>query len=99
MKETTYLETTPCEEPCAQVGTDGYEAAALAECARWQALLETMFGPAPEGCAFRVNRTGHDYGERLELVLDYEDDNPRARTYALHIDSNMPAEWPTKESA
>jgi hypothetical protein len=82
MRDVFPLGPTPIEESCAQVGQPGYRAQALAECARFIALLRATFGPEPEGAARRTEGFDHDFGVYFAVVCAFDTDYPAAVAYA-----------------
>lgn len=49
MKETISFGSSPCDEPCVQVGDDNYEELTREECQRFIDLIRKRVGPEPEG--------------------------------------------------
>jgi hypothetical protein len=64
------LETTPCDEDCAQVGhTPDYAVIARCEALIHAAALQAFHGPAPAGTRFKVKANGHDFGTYYSLAF------------------------------
>ncbi len=64
------LETTPCDEDCAQVGqTPDYAVIARCEALIHAAALQAFYGPAPAGTRFRVKANAHDFGTYYSLAF------------------------------
>ncbi len=93
MREYITLGPTPCDEPCAQVGTDDYEERALRECVRYREQLLKTFGPPPEGGRLSVKSFPHDMGSYHELVVWYDSDVEATVDYAFRVENNLPANW------
>ena len=87
------LGAVPARESCAQVGENGYEERALAECQRYEALVRQAIGPEPQGARFSIRRSAPDSGSYLELVVEYDDENTFARAYAIRCDREAPTRW------
>ena len=84
--------SSPCDEPCAQVGTPGYDTLAPAECERFVALLRKKFGEEPPGATICVESFPHDFGCYHEVVVKYYPNTP-SEAYALLLEGNAPAKW------
>jgi hypothetical protein len=93
MRDYLTLGPTPCDEACAQVGSDDYPERSRAECKRYLTLLRTLYGPEPEGAALVVKSFPHDFGTYREVCVVYDDDNPRAAEYAYLLERNLPTTW------
>jgi len=87
------LGTTPCEEDCAQVGSDNYTARAREEASRYIELLRKTFGPEPDGAELRVKSFPHDFGSYLEVVCYFDDNYPESVDYAFKCEGDAPAHW------
>lgn len=94
MNQTITFGSAPAFENCAQVGTEGYELVALAECRRYAAGLETYYRsirklPMPFKAVVIV-RT-HDFGKYLEVGAVCETDvQIEAATW---LQDNLPEYW------
>ena len=49
MNNYLYIGSAPCDEDCAQVGTDGYREQALKECNALLAQMHRKMEPEPDG--------------------------------------------------
>ena len=85
------LGPTPAEEPCAQVGEEGYELRAREECKRFIDALRRKFGPEPKGAKLKVRGFDHDFGRYLEVICVYTDQE--SFDYALMLESDAPGTW------
>lgn len=84
----------PPEENCQQVGTAGYDPQlARQECRAYIALLRRVLGDEPSGARLVIKSNPHDYGNYLEVVCKYDDNNETAVDYAFKCESSGPAEW------
>lgn len=88
------LGATPAEEPCAQVGTPGYEVRAMAESRRYVQVVRHALGPEPPGARLRVKEFPHDLGSYLEVVVEYDAADEAATEYAHRCEAEAPARWP-----
>lgn len=88
------LGPTPCEEACAQLGSEGYLERARAECAAFRHQLERMF-PVPDGVSagFMTKSFAHDFGTYYEVCVRYDMDDGRACDFAYHVEHNIPTTW------
>ena len=87
------------EEIVNALSSDGFE-----ECRRYIALLRLAIGPEPDGARLRVRRSDTDFDPYIDVVVEYDDQNPAASDYALRCERDAPTRWreapgPTVESA
>jgi hypothetical protein len=103
MKQRINLGSTPADEPCAQVGAEGYAEKARAECKRYIQVLRHAYiathGALPEGLNIRIASAPHDYGSYYEVVAEFDENDAQAYEAALWLDSHAPAEWPSQLTA
>jgi hypothetical protein len=93
MRDLTYCGSSPPDEACAQVGADGYEAQARAECAAWRDALRKAHGQEPEGARLAIKSQPHDFGSYLEVVCYFDPENEAAADYAYRCEGEGPATW------
>jgi hypothetical protein len=96
MKETLYLDSTPCDEECAQLGSRDYDYArrAKAECQLFIMTIKEKHGEPPEGAYFRVKANPHDFGTYYSVELVFDDENEDHVNYAYDkVDYFTPTEW------
>lgn len=88
------LGPVPCNESCAQVGSDEYQDRAKAECRRYKALLEKTC-PVPEGveASYAIKRFPHEFGSYYEVVVKYNPNNEAACNFAFEVEGNTPHTW------
>lgn len=87
------LGSSPTEETCAQVGTNGYFEIARCECKQFIAAIRRTLGPEPAGASLHVCAHRHDFGTYYEVCCLYDDDIELAVEYAYRCESNLPATW------
>jgi hypothetical protein len=99
-KEKIYLGSTPADEPCAQVGTPGYEARAQVECNayvkqlhRFLAITGVNPSTLPKGFDIQVTSADHDLGAYVEVVCIFNDDDERSWDLARLLENEGPTEW------
>ena len=96
------LGTTPADERCAQVGTDGYYELARSQCRRHIEVLRAFYiaerGALPEGLKLKIKTFAHDFGDYYEVIAEFDDNDEQAVDAALWLDNNRPAEWPETDS-
>ena len=85
--------STPCDEDCAQVGTDNYNTRARDECMRFISLIRKSLGSEPQGAKLTVKAFPHDFGTYHEVVCYYDDENEEATNYAFKCESEAPSTW------
>ncbi len=85
--------SSPCEEPCAQVGQDGYAILALAECQAYIKQLRRCFGSEPPGAALFIKGNAHDFGTYYEVAVRFDEKNRKAAEWADDVAEGSPAHW------
>jgi len=91
------LGTSPVEEPCVAVSqNEPYMEAMRLEARRFMTLLREKF-PIPESLygsiRYRIKCFPHDFGDYLDVCLEYDASNEEAINYMLMVESNIPATW------
>jgi hypothetical protein len=87
----------PAGEEAAQLGSEGYEVRAKAECLRWIALIRKTLGPEPQGARLKVQSYRHDFGFYYEVEIAWEEGNSEAEAYAerAYDPDQLPQTWGT----
>lgn len=99
MKQQIELGSSPCDEPCFQVGDENYEHNARMECGVYVDLLRRSYREAhggddvPVGLRLRVKGNPHDFGTYYEVVASFDDSDVEAVTAAFWFDENAPRTW------
>lgn len=93
MMEKLYIGSTPCEEPCAQVGQLDYEERVMEECERYIRLLVQMFSPIPDNVKFRAIPQSHDFGTYWEVAIVFDPTDSKAEEFAINVENNLPETW------
>lgn len=101
MRDYVYIGSTPCEEDCAQVGSDNYFERARKECnvfirQLWR-HIEKEKGvtreTAPDSFALVVKSEPHDFGSYYEVAARYNDNDEKAGDLAFWCENNAPTNW------
>jgi hypothetical protein len=79
-------QTTPCDEPCAQIGIENYMKRSRIEARAYIGQLQRTFGSAPVGSFFQIVRCPHDFGTYLDIRYYYDDEDQRHVAYLCEID-------------
>jgi hypothetical protein len=91
------LGAAPAEEPCAQIGTDGFYERAQAECRAYAAQLHRIYSEAHDGmslpCDLVVKDFPHDYGTYYEVVAKFDGADMAAVEAAYWLESHCPGVW------
>lgn len=87
------LGPVPADENCAQVGEPDYYPKARAECRRYISLLIKRFGEEPVGARLRVKSNPHDFGDYLDVVIEYDANIREAVEYAVRAERDAPSRW------
>ena len=85
--------STPCEEDCAQVGTDGYYEKALKECRAYIQQLLRELGELPANTYFSVKSFPHNFGTYYEVVCWYDDAVRESVEYAFKAEGECSGVW------
>jgi len=91
-----FLDSSPAEEDCAQVGSENYLQCAATECNIYKKQLERLF-PIPPNLeyevSFMVKFNRYESGGYYEAVLRYNDANSDAIKFAFEVENNAPGHW------
>ena len=97
MRDYITVGPAPCEEDCAQLGSDNYREKAMAECLRYIRLIRKTLGPEPDGARLAVKWFPHDFGTYAEVVVYFDTDNEEATEYAFKVEGESPVRWDSEE--
>ena len=89
MSNYLYVGAVPCQEECAQVGSENYQEIARKECLRYIAALRRFYGMEPAGCKFQIKSCPHDFGSYLEVVIIYAEGNEACMNYAFEVEAGL----------
>lgn len=100
MKEYVFIGPCPCDENCAQVGSDNYADQARKECRayinqlwRWLKTKGITQENAPESFSITTKSESHDYGTYYEVAFIFDDRNETAMNLAYDLESEVPTNW------
>ena len=98
MRDWLEIGSTPCDEECAQVGTDDYPEKSRLECRVFANQLRRVFGDPPAGAEIGVKAFQHDFGTYREVVVFFDDAKSKEEgnpgyEYAIKVENNTPAKW------
>lgn len=100
MKQYMDLGPTPCDEDCAQVGSENYTERAKKECAVYVRQMHRVLAANghpestwPEGFNIVVRGEPHDFGTYHEVKVRYDDSDEKAVELAFIAESLVPAKW------
>lgn len=97
MVETIDLGPAPASEDCVQLGVDGYEIKANAECSAYINQLRRIYAAAHNGeqppCRLRIKANPHDFGTYYEVVASFKDTDEAATNAAFWLENNSPLTW------
>ncbi len=93
MRDFISLGSVPVDEPCAQIGQQGYHEMSVEECRRYKDLLLKVFGEPPVGARFGTKTFPHDFGSYREVVVEFDDSNEESVDFAYRVDGELPATW------
>lgn len=85
--------TSPHEEDCAIVGSDGYRERATGECQAFAGQLRRQCGPAPDGVKFQVKSSHHELGRYVELVVRYDDAAAGHVEFVRRVEAKTAGKW------
>ena len=95
MRDYLSIGPSPCDEDCVQLGTEGYYERAKDECKRFIKLIRKVCGPEPEGSTamLGIKSNMHDFGDYLDVVCYFDDQDELGMKYAFHVEGNTPETW------
>ena len=93
MMDYSNLGSAPTDEDCAQVGSDGYWERASIECKVFRKQLRRIFGEEKFPNRLKIKSFPHDFGDYLEVVIYYDDENEESLDWALKLEDNLPERW------
>lgn len=93
MKDEMCIGPAPCDEECAQLGSDDYVARANVEMRAFIHQLRRVHGKEPEGARLHVVWTPHDFGTYGSISCTFDDTKVGACDYALRCEGEMPERW------
>lgn len=80
------MQTTPVDEPCAQVGSENYLKQARIEAWTYVNQLTRILGTLPPGSFFRVVKCPHDFGTYIDLRFYYDDEDQQHVQYMMAVE-------------
>lgn len=93
MQDHISLDGTPVNEPCAQVGTEGYALRQRAECQAYISQIRRQYR-VPAGVRLSIEaNTGHDFGAYYGVRVSFDDQDERACDFAYRLEGNGPVNW------
>lgn len=93
MKDFLNIGSSPCDEDCAQVGSEDYRNRARKECQRFIATIHRVCGQEPVETRLAIKEFPHDFGSYLEVVCYFDDALPESMEYAFWVEGNTPLTW------
>lgn len=95
MRDHISIGCSPTDEECAQVGSEDYYERARKECIRFISLIRKVCGPEPElsTAQLKIKSNPHDFGDYLDVVCYFDDDDQLGIDYAFHVEGNTPETW------
>ena len=99
MQDYLAIGSTPCDEDCAQVGSQGYYEKSQLECREFIAQLRRQFGNEPEHTQLRTVANPHDFGTYYEVHCFYDDDYRESVAYALTCADDAWSSWDKEAKA
>ena len=95
MKNYLTLGSTPCDENCAQVGSDNYYDQSQIELHIYGKYIHRLFPEILKSktLSLKIKSFPHDFGTYRELVLYYDYSNEEELSLAYSIDEFIPHTW------
>lgn len=97
---TIEIGSTPCEEECAQVGTDDYSVRARKECKAYinqlrRFIVSKGFDNVTIESKIRllIKSNSHDFGTYHEVACRFDESNEEACNIAYMLEGNGPTRW------
>jgi hypothetical protein len=85
-------QTTPHDEPCAQVGSPDYIKNARIEARAFINQIIRENGNPPDGVSFKITSNPHDFGTYLDVSLRFLG-NEVCEEYVYKVEGNTPSNW------
>ncbi len=80
-------QTTPGDEPCAQVGSENYLVNSKIEALAYVEQLHRMLGKNPPGSFFKIVKCPHDFGTYLDIRFYYDDEDQHHIRYMIDVEN------------
>jgi len=90
MRDYLFIDTTPTEEQCAQVGEQDYHSKARAEAKRMLAQIDKHY-PLPEGATMgytTIATEQHDFGAYFQVKIVFDDECELSTNWAYSIEGD-----------
>lgn len=89
-----WLGPTPADEICAQSGDEGFTEKNKEECRKFKGMLAKAC-PPPNGCAFVIEASNHDFGTYREVTAQVDEDIAVESEVEVWMDkyTSMPYTW------
>ena len=91
--DTLEIGSTPTDEPCAQLGSSGYDELSRMEIKAFHGQIMRLFPNIPAGARFISKSNPHDFGVYRELAIKYLMDDEESSDYAINVENGTPANW------
>lgn len=92
MRDYILVGSTPCDEPCEQLGATYDDAKARAEVRAYCAQLGRQFGEC-DRITFRIKGEGHDFGTYYEVAIYYDNADDVASEQAYQVEAELPLQF------
>ena len=100
VKDSLYIGEGPWEEPCPQVGEDGYAYRAREHIRRYIEQIRRHYGNEPDCARMFVKANPHDFGTYYSLECEFEGDEATEYAFALERDAlGVLARWDSEVAA
>jgi hypothetical protein len=84
----------PCNEDCAQVGSENYQPRARRECEAFRRQIRRVMGAEPSGAELVIKSFPHEFGSYLEVCCKYDDASEAGVDYAFRAEGDPRiADW------
>ena len=92
MRDDITIGEVPCDEECAQVGSENYREQAKKEMGAFIRQLRRHFGPEQGTARFAIKWFSHDFGTYGEVVCYFDDNDEEGANYAYNAEE-CPEHW------
>lgn len=94
MKDRFELGTTvPHSEQCAQLGSSNYSEFSRIECEVMKSQLIRVHGEPPFGTRLRTISCPHDFGNYLDIAIEYTGSDDESVEWMLAVEGGVPDTW------
>ena len=97
MEDYMFIGSVPYKEPCAQVGSEGYDLLGKFECNLFMNAIVNLLGKPPKEAKLTVKSNPHDFGVYYTVVCHFDKEIEESLDYALKCEGINIPKWSGEE--